>query len=162
MGDSLLNNTNVRYCSELEREELNPSLTVVNNGISDIKSYIQKNQANSIMKVCTKDLIQEKNAIILKVHISRATLDNVQVFNEYLKAELNLVYSNYIIDLSETHFIDSTFLGSIVRLLKQVRGTGGNLSLVINYDQIKIFAPFEQLQKLLQVYQTLEEAKERI
>lgn len=142
-----------------EEDDLVPSFTTVNNGISDIKNYIQRDQSNSVMKICSNEIIQDRNAIILTVHLLRATLDNVQNFNEFIKAELNLVYSKYIVDLSETQFMDSTFLGAIVRLLKMVKSKGGNLSLVIDFEQIKILAPFEQLQKILKVYPTIEEAK---
>ena len=155
----MLPEINRNYLNDKENEEVNPSFNTMNNGFANIKSYIQKNHANSILKVCSKENISEKNAIILKVHLSRATLDNVKIFNEFLSAELHLVYNHYIIDLSESHFMDSTFLGSIVRLFKNVRRTGGNLSLVVNFDQIKILAPFEQLQKILKVYSTIEEAK---
>lgn len=158
----MLQNTKSKNFFQQENEELIPSFNIMNDGISDIKACIQKNQAESILKICTKEVIQDLNTIVLKVHIGRATLDSVPLFNEFLKAELHLVYSHYIIDLSETHFMDSTFLGSIVRLLKQVKAKGGNLSLVINFDQIKILAPFEQLQKILKVYPTLDEAKNNI
>ena len=40
-------------------------------------------------------------------------------------------YKNYIIDLSDTLFLDSTFLGSIIVLLKRINQMDGTLRMVV-------------------------------
>lgn len=130
----------------------------MSDGVSQIRERIHQNYMENVIKVCSEEPIDLANTHLLKVNLSRATLDSVKLFNEYINAELRINSSNYILDLSEVHFMDSTFLGLIVRLLKQIKNAGGNLGIVINYDQINILAPFEQLKKVLSVFTSVEEA----
>ena len=127
-------------------------------GISFIKQKIFEQTLESIQSVCSTQYRDDINTAILEVNLERATLENATKFNEFVKAELDLNYKNLIIDTSKTMFMDSTFLGSVVRLLKQINARGNNLSMVVDFSKVKILTPFEQLKSILNIYPTVEEA----
>jgi anti-anti-sigma factor len=127
-------------------------------GISLIKHKINENAINNMHKVCTVEYQNHLDLAILNVNLERATLENVSYFNEYIKAELDLSYTNFILNLSSSLFIDSTFLGAIVRLLKQISAENKNLCIVLDFEKIKILSPVKQLHNILQIYPTIGEA----
>lgn len=138
--------------------ESNPVINNANLGLPTSNSNTCEKSLDKIIKVCSSEVLVEKDIVVVKVHLDRAVLSNVQVFNEYLKAELDLNHQKFIIDLSSTSFMDSTFLGSIVRFLKQLNSANSKLVLVVNYEKLQILAPIEQLKKILTVCSSLDEA----
>lgn len=124
----------------------------------ELAKRIEENYQFKIDKFSSAKYIDEINTICVKVNLERATADNVTVFRDNMKTHLGSRYKKFIIDLSDALFMDSSFLGSLILILKQISAKGGTLSLVINVDKIKILSPFEQLKKILKVYTTLEDA----
>jgi len=69
-----------------------------------------------------------------------------------------LEYKNFILDLSDTLFLDSTFLGSIVFFLKQVNAIGGSLRLVINSNKVTIISQVQNIKNITDIFSSVDEA----
>ena len=103
------------------------------------------------------ETIEHVNVIHLKGSLTVATAQNFfsQIVPFLEKGETNL-----LLQMSSVDFIDSTGLGTIVRLAKRVKDAKGQLRL--SDPQPKILEMFEltRLDKILPIFKTQEEALE--
>ena len=67
-------------------------------------------------------------------------------------------YSRYIVDLSETPFIDSSGLVSLISLLKRAKVMGGYVKLVGLRPAMKDIFSITGLDKVFEFYDTVDEA----
>ena len=98
------------------------------------------------------------DVVAVKVNISRATMDSAPQFREYL---IKLIEDNdkkFIIDLSFCDFLDSSFLGSMAASLKKIRSLKGNLVIVNNKEVPAGILSLTNLDRVFQIYQTVEDA----
>jgi anti-anti-sigma factor len=98
------------------------------------------------------------NTVIVKVNLCRAVIEHVAFFKDFTNYILNPNIKHYVLDFSNTIFLDSTFLGSIIFFLKRINASGGTLSLVINLEKITILSQIKSLSNILKIYPSLEEA----
>ncbi len=98
------------------------------------------------------------NVVIEKVHFSRATFKEATIFKSRLDRYVSLKYYKIIIDLSECSFIDSTFLGVMVVVLKKVAEKSGEIKFVITDQALLTTLSATKLHKLFNVYSTKAEA----
>ncbi|MCK6605007.1 MAG: STAS domain-containing protein [Ignavibacteriaceae bacterium] len=68
--------------------------------------------------------------IVVTVNLTRATLSESDEFKQLLLGHIDQKHFQFVVDLSQCEFIDSTFLGSLVVTLKKVTVLGGDLKLV--------------------------------
>ncbi len=68
--------------------------------------------------------------VIINVNISRATVKEAHEFKKYIEEEIRKKKLKIIIDLSSCDFIDSTFIGVLVVMLKKLADIGGELRIV--------------------------------
>lgn len=125
---------------------------------TSIKQRIENNYQDDLSKLYDYKIVYEIDGIIIKVKLNRAVLENATEFRNMMNSILTIEYKHYILDFSSVLFMDSTFLGSIVMSLKKISSLNRNLSIILDYDKIKILAPFRDLKKLLQIYSSPEEA----
>ena len=95
---------------------------------------------------------------VVKINLSRAVIDNVTEFKEYIAKHHAELKQDLILDFSDTNFIDSSFLGSIVSLLKKLKLGNGSLSLVINSSKITFLLPVKEISKVINIYPTVNDA----
>lgn len=88
----------------------------------------------------------------------RASADEAQEFRAIVEQDLELGYSNFIVDLSTCEFLDSTFVGAMVVMFKKLKEIDGNILLVNagNFSEM-IFLIAETL-TLFQIFNSMEEA----
>ena len=67
---------------------------------------------------------------VIHVYLNRATLAKAIAFKDFTQSIIDEGYSKLIIDLSMSEYLDSTFLGAMVSLLKKVSVLNGDLRLV--------------------------------
>lgn len=105
------------------------------------------------------DLVEEKIGDILVeiIHFKRATIKEADEFKELMIDRLDGGFTKIIIDLTHCEFIDSTFLGVLVSLLKKVSKEGGDLKLI--GFQPAVHAMFE-LTRMYRVFDTFSDIKE--
>lgn len=95
---------------------------------------------------------------VIEVRLNRAVIEYAESFKSYFNIEQTLNNHDYIIDLSEALFLDSTFLGALIYSLKFSQSRGSNLSIVIDIKKIKILSHLDNLKKIINIYPSVEEA----
>lgn len=79
-----------------------------------------------------------------------------------LKEAMSQVGSNgpakVVIDMEGVSFVDSTGLGSVISVLKQIRNKEGELRLAAPNQQVRVVLELTTLDRVFPYYATLEEA----
>ena len=78
--------------------------------------------------------------VLVKVNLERAVFEYALVFRRYAEKQITTDYKNYILDLSKTMFLDSTFLGSIIAIMKKINKMGGTLRVVVNSKKMVLIS----------------------
>lgn len=104
-----------------------------------------------------RDKVDDINVLYMEGSLTVATAQDV--FSQTVSL-LEDGETKFLLQMSAVEFIDSTGLGTIVRLSKRVREAKGELSLA--EPQPKILEMFEltRLDKIFPIYKTYEEALE--
>jgi len=121
------------------------------------KQRIKNNIENSMFEsfICNKI---DKNTALIKVNLERAVFEFAIIFNHYTEKIINSDYQNYIFDLSDTLFMDSTFLGSIIVFRKKLLKKGGELSLVISTNKLVLLSEISCLNQIMKIHKSVDEA----
>ena len=102
--------------------------TNISQDISDkFRKRIEQNIEKAQNESFSSHIIEHIPACVITVNLERAVFEYALLFRNYTNQKLDLSYKNFIVDLSETLFLDSTFLGSIIVFLKQINAVGGTL-----------------------------------
>ena len=97
---------------------------------------------------------------LVNVQLYSANLEKAVPFRDYLMKMVNDGKVKLLIDLSHTEYIDSTFLGSLVFVLKKLKSLDGAMHLILGKSS-KATTMFEitNMNKVFKVFDTVEEAK---
>jgi anti-anti-sigma factor len=95
---------------------------------------------------------------VIHVFLTRATLAKAIVFKDYVGEIIEKDSNKVIIDLSICEYIDSTFLGAMVALLKKVNSLNGDLRLVYNKDVPSLLFVLTRMDKVFKTFTSLDEA----
>ena len=106
----------------------------------------------------TKDV--DGDILIEKVNFSRATFKKAQEFKDRLLYDILTNNIKIIIDLSSCEYIDSTFLGALVVVLKKMAERSGELKYVIPQPSALYLFKITGLYGVLNLYRNKEEALE--
>ncbi len=98
------------------------------------------------------------NVVIEKINFSRATFKEATIFKSRLDKYLSLKHYRIIIDLSECSFVDSTFLGVMVVILKRVTEKSGEIKFIITNESLLNTLRATKLDRLFNLYSTKEDA----
>ncbi|HSL88046.1 MAG TPA: STAS domain-containing protein [Ignavibacteriaceae bacterium] len=99
-----------------------------------------------------------ENVLIEKINFVRATFKEASIFRDRIYEVISMKQYKIVIDLTRCQFIDSTFLGALVMILKRVTERGGELKLVIpNTEAFKIMDTMG-LYRVFNIYNTESEA----
>ena len=119
-----------------------------------IEQNIEKAQNESF----SSHIIEHIPAYVITVNLERAVFEYALLFRNYTNQKLDLSYKNFIVDLSETLFLDSTFLGSIIVFLKQINAVGGTLKLVFNSEKIALMTQIHNVEDIVDTFSSVNEA----
>ena len=100
------------------------------------------------------------NTIIMEL-IGRFDAFEVKQVHDSLDKILNTAQDEVvwvIVDFSKVNFIDSTALATLVKGMKQCRNTGGDLHIACLQKSVKIVFDLTRLDKVFQIFETLDEA----
>lgn len=95
---------------------------------------------------------------IISVNLDTSTVEDALEFKEYMMTTINSNAKKIIVDLSETDYIDSTFLGALVASLKKITAKKGELRLVCNQKMISMLFIIAGMDKIFKIFQDLNEA----
>lgn len=106
------------------------------------------------------DFVKEKygNITVEVVNLERATLKEAEEFKSILSRDVDEGSRHLIADLSQSEFIDSTFLGALVITLKKVTALGGDLKLVGFQPAVRSMFELTRMFRVFETYPTKEEA----
>ncbi len=97
---------------------------------------------------------------VVHVYLNRATLAKAVTFKDFVSEIINDGTNKFVIDLSACEYIDSTFLGAMVALLKKVNSMNGDLRLVYNKEMPSLVFVLTRMDKVFKIFQNPEEAVE--
>lgn len=106
----------------------------------------------------TREIIGD--VLIENVNLSRATFKEAGLFKERLVLDVLKQNLKIIINLSRCEYIDSTFLGSLVVILKMVAERGGEIKYVIPQPSALYLFKITGLYGVLNLYRNKSEAVE--
>lgn len=98
------------------------------------------------------------DVVIEKVNISRATFKEAQEFKDRVVFDIAANNHKIIIDLSGCDYIDSTFLGVLVVVLKKMAEKGGEIKYIIPQPSALYLFKITGLYSVLNLYRNIEEA----
>jgi anti-anti-sigma factor len=95
---------------------------------------------------------------IESVKMVRITFIEAKLFWERLQTSIIPEYNKVIVDISKCKFIDSAFMGVLVRIHRMLLAEKGELKLVLDSKQIERYFRFAGLNKIIDTNISLEEA----
>lgn len=95
---------------------------------------------------------------VVHVFLTRATLAKAVTFKEYVTEIVDSGSIKIIIDLSICEYIDSTFLGAMVAVLKKVNSLNGDLRLVYNKEVPSLLFVLTRMDKVFKTFTALDDA----
>ena len=98
--------------------------------------------------------------LLINVSLYSANLEKAVPFRDYLMKLFNSGKTKLIVNLSNSEYIDSTFLGSLVFVLKKMNANNGEMRLVLGKAS-KASTMFEitNMNKVFKVFESVENAK---
>ena len=107
------------------------------------------------------EIIEEviDDIIIEIINFDRATIQEAEELKNNVNEKIRQGYKKIVIDLSTVEFLDSTFLGVIVNVLKKVAKLGGDLKLV---GFIPVVRSMFELTRLFRVFESYSELQDAI
>lgn len=99
-----------------------------------------------------------EDVAVVHVFLNRATLAKAVKFKEFVTEIINSGTNKLIIDLGICEYLDSTFLGAMVALLKKVNSMNGDLRLVYNKDMPSLVFVITRMDKVFKIFNQLDEA----
>ena len=95
---------------------------------------------------------------VVRVYLNRATLAKALLFKEFVGKIIEGGSSKIIVDLSVCEYVDSTFLGAMVALLKKTNSLNGDVRLVYNKELPSLVFVLTRMDKVFKVFPLLDEA----
>lgn len=105
------------------------------------------------------DFENKGDITVVKVKILRASLKVSIKFKEFSS---NLVYGGrkkIVVDMTYCDFMDSSFLGAIVNLVRISRSNGGEVKLVMKHHIQQYISKITRMDKILMIYEDIETAE---
>lgn len=97
---------------------------------------------------------------VVHVYLNRATLAKAIAFKDFTQNIIDEGYSKLIVDLSMSEYLDSTFLGAMVSLLKKVSVLNGDLRLVYKKEMPSLMLVLTRMDKVFKIFDDLQGAIE--
>ncbi len=103
--------------------------------------------------------IEKKNGVVvISVQVKRAT---VEISGEFKQAVLHEIEENntrIVIDMSQTEFVDSSFLGALVAGLKSATIKNGDLKIIGLQPPVRAMFELTRLYRIFDIFDNLEDA----
>lgn len=112
-------------------------------------------------KIMPIEIIRQDKISIIDVNVPRTSIYLVNDFKELIFKEIEEGIKNIIVDFTRCDFLDSTFLGVLVVSHKKLFPVNGKIILVINNQNILISLELTRMNKIFDIYPTIEEALDK-
>lgn len=111
----------------------------------------------TVDKICTETIKLEDKTLV-KINLTEATFQHADEFRHCLDELVKLGNHKLILDFSLCKFIDSTFLGSIAIILKELKKVEGNLKIVYSGNFALAIMTSNGINRAVEMYESVEEA----
>lgn len=101
------------------------------------------------------DIYKHSNYYIAKVQLTEANMDQSDAFKQGLLNELDSGKKQILISFEDVHYIDSSFLGALVAVLKHALSIGGDLAVFGLNDNILHLFELIRMDKVFRVFKDL-------
>ncbi|MDX1700529.1 MAG: STAS domain-containing protein [Melioribacteraceae bacterium] len=135
-------------------EKNNPSEEIT----LEFRNRVKQNIEDAMNEKFSSQILPNIPGVLIKVKLERAVFEYALIFRRYVERMVTHQYKNYIIDLSDTLFLDSTFLGSIIVLLKKIDRIGGTLRVVVNSEKMVLIAQIKSVGDIMETFSSVDEA----
>ncbi|MCS6983856.1 MAG: STAS domain-containing protein [Leptospiraceae bacterium] len=98
------------------------------------------------------------HGVILHIEVPRVDMSISRRFREEIQEILAPKPNVVIMDFEKTDYLDSSALGSLVSILRDVRGYGGDLRLIHLNQTLRMLLKLSKLDALFKIYDKLEDA----
>jgi len=95
---------------------------------------------------------------VIVVHLISHSLLKANEFNEIIKEQISFGHTRLVVDLSMCEYIDSTFLGELIKSFKKMTCIGGALRIVEPAIPAQDIFTYTDALRLFYFYKTREDA----
>jgi anti-anti-sigma factor len=104
----------------------------------------------------------KKYAIVIKINLLRATLNEASEFKDYLNEAILGSDVDIVVNLSDCQHLDSTFLGVLVSGYKRMKKKNRTMVIIEPTDQSSVFLTLNSIGKIFPLYESVQSALEDI
>lgn len=122
------------------------------------RKRIQQNIEDAQNECFSSHIIEHIPAVVIKVKLNRAVFEYALIFRDYVLKFLGTNHKNFILDFSETIFLDSTFLGSIIFFNRKLRSMNGSLRLVIDSNKMTLLSQINNFSDVFELFASVDES----
>ena len=101
---------------------------------------------------------QADNGVTVVAPVGRLDVAGAPALKEAIAQLAGNGAPKVVIDMEGVSFVDSTGLGSVIAVLKQIRGNNGELRLAAPNQQARVVLELTTLDRVFPYYATVEEA----
>ncbi len=131
----------------------------MNTDIFERKVFLSGNSMQMNKKDWFSSIYRDKiNYTIIKINTPRATFNEAESFKNFIENRLKDKNLNVIIDFGHCEFIDSTFIGAIVKFFNTVKSDNKNIILVVPNKKQASLLLINKLDRLFKIFPSIENA----
>jgi len=104
----------------------------------------------------------EEYAVVLNVNLVKATLKEAVEFKNYFEEAISTTKKDIIVNLSTCEYLDSTFLGILVKSYKRLKTQNRTIAIIEPVNQSSIFLTLNSIGKIFPIYSSVKIALDDI
>jgi anti-anti-sigma factor len=104
----------------------------------------------------------QKDVFIVNVTFTRATLNEASELKQILNKAIDEGFKKIVIDLQTVEYIDSTFVGVLVVILKKLNEENGKMRLVGFYPAVHTIVEKTKLHRTFEIFESTDEALQNL
>ena len=104
----------------------------------------------------------EKYAVVLNINLNKATLIEAKEFKDYFEDAVTKTDKDIIVNLSVCEYLDSTFLGILVRTHKKLLAQNRTIAIIEPVNQSSILLTLNSIGKIFPIYSSVKIALDDI
>ena len=124
----------------------------------EFRQRIQENIEANQNKSFSSQVLEHIPAVLIRINLERAVFEQALLFRNYIMKYLESDHKNFILDFSETMFLDSTFLGSVIFFYKKVQSIGGTVRLVVNAQRMTLLSQINNFSDIIETFASVDES----
>ena len=100
----------------------------------------------------------KNDVVVEKIDIQRATYKEAGDLKAEFDKDFEEGFVKIVIDLSECKYMDSTFLGVLVKSLKYISEKGGDIKLAAAHSDAEVLLDLTRMNRVFKLFKTVDEA----